>query len=217
MSVNIDTVYQEVLTIANKNQIGNYLDSIEFNRFADIAQREWFNEGYLDFGSTQSAMDNFAPLMTPLPSMLSNGQLTTPTDYMHLVSLSHRIYDNQSSSRLVDIEIISDSEYRARSSSPKFTPSNEFPVCIVKDGYMQIYPNTISRIEGEYIKQPTTPVWGFTVVNSEKVYDSTTSVDFEIPIQHTEDIVQRIVRKFAFEIRDNALASYESKTNTPVQ
>ena len=45
--INIDTVYQKVLAIANKEQRG-YLTPQEFNLFADHAQKEIFEQYFYD-------------------------------------------------------------------------------------------------------------------------------------------------------------------------
>jgi len=47
MAVNIDTVYQRVLAIANKEQRG-YITPQEFNLFANQAQQEIFEQYFYD-------------------------------------------------------------------------------------------------------------------------------------------------------------------------
>ena len=47
MSVNIDTVYQRVLNIANKEQRG-YITPQEFNLFANQAQMDIFEQYFYD-------------------------------------------------------------------------------------------------------------------------------------------------------------------------
>lgn len=219
MGVNIDKVYQQVLTIANKNQVGGYIDSDEFNRYAEISQREWFNEAYMEFSTSQNSMDNIAPiLVSSIKNIDSSGWVTKPTDYMHLISISPRYYESQTSSRLVDTEIISDSELASRRVTNAFAPSKEYPVALVRDSIIQIYPiTTQGACEFIYLRQPTSPIWGYTVSNNEKVYDSSSSTDFEVPEQHFQDLVQRIVVNFGMEIRDPALISYQPDTSKPIQ
>jgi len=55
--VNIDTVYQRVLAIANKEQRG-YITPQEFNLFADHAQREIFEQYFYDLDQFQRAPGN---------------------------------------------------------------------------------------------------------------------------------------------------------------
>ena len=45
--VSIDNVYQKVLAIANKEQRG-YITPQEFNLFADLAQKEIFEQYFYD-------------------------------------------------------------------------------------------------------------------------------------------------------------------------
>ena len=47
MAINIDTIYQRVLAIANKEQRG-YITPQEFNLFADQAQMEIFEQYFYD-------------------------------------------------------------------------------------------------------------------------------------------------------------------------
>lgn len=219
MSLNVNDVYQQVLTIVNKNQVGGYIDSDEFNRYAKLAQLEWFNEAYLDFGATQNSFDNFAPLQkTSVIILNSDGQITIPSDYYHLSQGSAIKYTSQTTQKEVDIEVVSDSEYGLRNMSSAFRPNKEFPVSVIKNGYIQIYPKDLAlSVTLNYLKLPEDPIWGYTVSNNEKVYDSSTSTDFLVPKQHEQDIVQLIVKSIGTEIRDPALIAYQPETNKPVQ
>ena len=64
MSVNIDTVYQRVLNIANKEQRG-YITPQEFNLFADHAQMDIFEQYFYDlnqFGRGKGSSDELADM-----------------------------------------------------------------------------------------------------------------------------------------------------------
>ena len=216
---NVDTVYKGVLDIVNKNQVDGYLDSIEFNRYADLAQREWFNESYFMYGSTQNAQDNMAILKSNTTvSVNSNGLLTLPTDYMHLIAIGAIVYISQTEFKLVDVVGVSDSQYRMNAMTKAFAPTRDFPSYVLNADTVQIYPKTLtSNAQVDYLRQPISPVWGFTVVNDEKVYHSASSTQFEVPIQHTEDLIQSIVKRFGFETRDEAMVAYNADTTKPKQ
>ena len=47
MAISVDTVYQKVLAVANKEQRG-YITPQEFNLFADYAQMEIFEQYFYD-------------------------------------------------------------------------------------------------------------------------------------------------------------------------
>ena len=57
MAVNIDTVYQRVLAIANKEQRG-YITPQEFNLFANQAQMDIFEEYFYSLGSAVDTPGN---------------------------------------------------------------------------------------------------------------------------------------------------------------
>ena len=54
MAVSIDTVYQKVLAIANKEQRG-YITPIEFNLFAEQAQLDIFENYFADLDQALGA------------------------------------------------------------------------------------------------------------------------------------------------------------------
>jgi len=58
--VNIDTVYQKVLALANKEQRG-YITPQEFNLFADMAQMEIFEQYFYDLNQFNRAPGNDQP------------------------------------------------------------------------------------------------------------------------------------------------------------
>ena len=57
MAVSIDTVYQKVLALANKEQRG-YITPQEFNLFADMAQKEIFEQYFYDINQWRSRHGN---------------------------------------------------------------------------------------------------------------------------------------------------------------
>ena len=57
MAVNVDTVYQRVLALANKEQRG-YITPQEFNLFADHAQMEIFEQYFYDLNQFKRASGN---------------------------------------------------------------------------------------------------------------------------------------------------------------
>jgi len=57
MAVSIDTVYQKVLALANKEQRG-YITPQEFNLFADMAQKEIFEQYFYDINQWSRQLGN---------------------------------------------------------------------------------------------------------------------------------------------------------------
>ena len=62
MAINIDTVYQRVLGISNKEKRG-YITPLEFNLFANQAQLDIFNQYFYDlnqFARIPSTQDEYS-------------------------------------------------------------------------------------------------------------------------------------------------------------
>ena len=65
MAVSIDTVYQRVLAIANKEQRG-YITPQEFNLFANQAQMEIFEQYFYDRNQINRLPSNDTPYADPV-------------------------------------------------------------------------------------------------------------------------------------------------------
>ena len=76
MPVNIDTVYQRVLAIANKEQRG-YITPLEFNLLANQAQMEIFEQYFYD-------LDQFKRKQN-IPSPAQESDLTSFSDMTELI------------------------------------------------------------------------------------------------------------------------------------
>ena len=85
--VNIDTVYQKVLALANKEQRG-YITPQEFNLFADQAQMEIFEQYFYDLEQRQRGIGNeleYADIISNIEEKISmftiaNGVVGTVTN-----------------------------------------------------------------------------------------------------------------------------------------
>ena len=73
MPVNVDTVYQRVLAIANKEQRG-YITPLEFNLFANQAQMEIFEQYFYDLNQSERSPSNFSQYNDPVKILLEKIQ-----------------------------------------------------------------------------------------------------------------------------------------------
>ena len=98
MAVNIDTVYQKVLAMANKEQRG-YITPQEFNLYADQAQMDIFERYFHDVRQAETRMANdteFSDSLDILEEKLSvfriNDQVIYPTSYNGKITLPTNLY-----------------------------------------------------------------------------------------------------------------------------
>jgi len=116
-------------------------------------------------------------------------------------------YDSSEPS--VMCEEVTIKEFRKYADSPLAKWNKKRPVFVhYHHGYhrIKVYPyppntNDITnsymtngdRIRCSYIKKPTTPNWGYVVVNDKALYNSTTSQDFELHLSEESELVYRIL------------------------
>ena len=175
--VNIDTVYQKVLALANKEQRG-YITPQEFNLFADKAQKEILDQYFYDINQFSRLAGNdtehsdmlnlldekLAPFKSSISQAVINGSF----------SLSNNIYKIGSITRgvgNVEIEQVNYNEHVLRNLSPLTKPTIKRPVYVHQDGAINIFPDSITSVIISYIKKPSKPQWGYVVVNEKALFD----------------------------------------------
>ena len=212
MAVNINTVYQRVLTIANKEQRG-YITPQEFNILANQAQMDLFEQYFYDvnqFGRARGHEDKdidpieilkekislFEVYETTLSTYASNHH-SLPTDLYRLsnVKLNGVMADNIS---IKDFNNILD--------HPLLRPHSNRPVYIRTNGGLKVYTNaadlsasqvtSTSTVTCDYIKTPADVTWGFTTVSS---------TNFELHESEEVNLVNRILVLSGVVIRDDVL------------
>ena len=140
----------------------------------------------------------------------SSGLVTKPTDYMQVQSITGRYYISQTRSKKVQFQIMGQSESDAAEFSDFSQPSSKFPIAVMNADTVQVLPATsFPSVNFNYYRLPIDPIWGFTIPSTREVYDSSTSTDFDVPEQYTDDLIRGIVRRFGYSIGNEALVNYK--------
>ena len=223
MAVSVDTVYQRVLAILNKEQRG-YVTPQEFNLFANQAQLDIFEQYFYDinqFGRVPGNDTEFSDMLNILNEKINlfetNAAMTYNASFYwqtpaNLYRLGTIVYANTVTSKslyptpntvvntttLVEAERINYNEYLMINQSEYLKPTNSRPVFVAStDGY-KVYGAAGELITGvtcNYIKNPAEAAWGYQMVYGEALYDATTSVDFEL---HDSEETELVVKILAF-------------------
>tara|TARA_B110000240_G_scaffold121573_1_gene135785 strand:+ start:241 stop:993 length:753 start_codon:yes stop_codon:yes gene_type:complete len=223
MAVSVDTVYQRVLAILNKEQRG-YVTPQEFNLFANQAQLDIFEQYFYDinqYGRVPGNDTAFSDMLNILNEKINlfetNAAMTYNASFYwqtpaNLYRLGTIVYANTVTSKslyptpntvvntttLVEAERINYNEYLMINQSEYLKPTNSRPVFVAStDGY-KVYGAAGELITGvtcNYIKNPAEAAWGYQMVYGEALYDATTSVDFEL---HDSEETELVVKILAF-------------------
>jgi len=213
--VNIDTVYQRVLAIANKEQRG-YITPQEFNLFANQAQSDIFEQYFYDidqherkpsnsteYSNTVDLVDeklSFFKFKGAAAALAAQGRFKLPTNIYRLGTLKYQ-------EKFV-IDEVKEDEVMYLNNSPLARPKLSRPIYTrfrnsAGDDVIQVYPNSISSsITLNYIKQPNPVYWGYAVINNNALYDNTTAVHFQLHPSEEKKLVVKILALAGISIKD---------------
>ena len=207
MAVSIDTVYQRVLALANKEQRG-YITPQEFNLFANQAQQEILEQYFYDINqwSRQRGNDTeYSDMLSVIQEKLSElevrvtnvgvtgGIYNYRTNINDLYKLGSVHTTHPTNSQKIEIEQVNNNEWYNMQSAPLTRPVLARPVYVNRQDGLNIYPDTIGNIDISYIRQPVRVQWAYVVVNDKALYNDNISVDFELHASEEPELVHRIL------------------------
>jgi len=212
--VNIDTVYQRVLAIANKEQRG-YITPQEFNLYANLAQQEIFEQYFYDLNQLSrrpSKPDEYANISDNLREKMSIFEIQgatidgagtlLPND---LYRLGLVIYDVNGTP--IEVEEVGGDEIIAMNTSALSKPTASRPV-YTREGFLSIkvYGASGYNLACNYTRKPIAPSWGYVVVNNKAMYDAFNTTNFELHKSEEGDLVFKILQLAGVAIKDLNLA-----------
>ena len=200
MAINVNTVYQTVLLILNKEQRG-YITPTEFNSLGAQVQLEIFEKYFEDLNQqlrVPQTDTDYADRVVNLDEKIaifktygSAGYITTtPSGASSSISywslpgldgygenvifyrLGTVLYNNE-----IEVQRVDRKEFYQIDKSSLTKPSKTFPVYLYENYKLFIKPTTIATqgdITVDYVRQPVDPIWGFDVGTlGQYVYNST--------------------------------------------
>ena len=222
MAISIDTVYQRVLVLANKEQRG-YITPQEFNLLANQAQQQIFEQYFYDINQ-RSRIEPDSPgvrgeedlgllLTEKIGHHTSIGTVssgtTFPANYMIgkiFVNENNFRYPCEKLPRNEVLNIIKSSRHLGLlARSPIYCDS------LTGSEDIEVYNNTgqltgSPAVNCEVITKPTDAVWGYTVVNGKALYNSTTATNFDMHDSEETNLVIKILELAGITINKPGLA-----------
>tara|TARA_S200000501_G_scaffold94920_1_gene88293 strand:+ start:1588 stop:2295 length:708 start_codon:yes stop_codon:yes gene_type:complete len=224
MAVSVNTVYQRVLAIANKEQRG-YITPLEFNLFANQAQLAVFEQYFYDVNQFNRVPGNDTEYSNMLD--LLNEKIAIFQKYLQDVSMSGSIGTIPADVyRLGSVQYVGDTypieidEVRLNDvidleKSPLTRATTSRPYYIrLTETTIKIYPSTLadsSSIVCNYVDKPTTVSWAYTVVNNQALYNSANAVDFELHESEETELVLKILELAGVSIKEPQLYQVASQ------
>lgn len=210
MAVSIDTVYQRVLAILNKEQRG-YLTPQEFNLFANQAQMDIFEQYFYDieqFGMLHGNDTEYSDMLNILNEKISlfekestlsysSNRFQVPSDLYRVGTL---IYNG------AEAERVNKNEYLYITSSPIAAPGDDFPIYTKDENGFRVFGSSeldnTATVTCNYIKRPTKVEWKYQIVYGEALYDATYSVNFQLHPSEEVELIMKILSLAGVLVRD---------------
>ena len=216
--VNIDTVYQRVLAIANKEQRG-YVTPLEFNLLANQAQLDVFEQYFYDRNQTARGPGN-ATHYSDVDSMLNekiseferigtSSMGSLPGDLYRLGS----VIVLTPSGKNVEAKYINRKDWFTIQNSPLLQPTEERPIYTRVDGGIQIFGENNANIPNanvNYVSIPRKVEWGYDVVGEKALHNGSPNRTFHFqhhPSEETE-LVIKILELAGVIIQDPGVIQY---------
>ncbi len=215
MSVSVDTVYQRVLAILNKEQRG-YVTPQEFNLFANQAQMDIFEQYFYDInqfsripGNDTEYSDMLNILNEKINIFATSATLTYDTGSVpnhfnkpaDLYRMGTLLFNNN------EVERVNKNEYLYIQKSPLAKPTDDFPIYTeFNDGYRVFGANEKNNgVTCNYIKKPATVEWAGVVTNGYELQDSGASTDFELHASEETELVIKILELVGIALKDPSI------------
>ena len=204
--VNVDTVYQRVLVLANKEQRG-YITPQEFNLYANQAQMEIFEQYFYDLNQASrvtgndtvhadiddmleeklSIFERTENISTAFPDQLGGGFVIP--DNIYRISKVFR--------GAIDYEILSTKDWRdCINGAPLIAPTATRPIANISNSNLRTNPTGGARSVVFFVR-PADVNWTYVVINKKAMYNAIpTTGHFELHPSEETELVYKIL-KFA--------------------
>ena len=229
--ISVNTVYQTVLFILNKEQRG-YMTPDEFNSVAAQVQLEIFEKYFEDLNQQirvpqtdfnySDRVENidekiaifktFGDAVYPIGQTMADKYFELPTKdsyglFVDFYRLGTVTYNNE-----VELQRLQRNDFYTSEKSKLTKATTTFPTYLYENKKLFVRPTTITNnIQVDYIRKPLDPLWTFIVGTLGQYQFNTTAkstsvpeghVDFELHLSEQTEVILRILQYAGIIIRD---------------
>ena len=213
--VSIDTVYQRVLALANKEQRG-YITPQEFNLFANQVQMDIFEQYFYDINQFSRIPGNdteYSDMLNYLEekiSLFEDQKVVNKSVQNPFYNLSANINDLYKIGNITHegyaCEKVNANHITKINSAALLKPTPYHPVYTLKDNKVYLYPIDLEDpITVNYIREPVKVEWSGYNVNGAFQYNDDFSEDFELHPSEETKLVIKILGLAGITLKDPGL------------
>jgi hypothetical protein len=215
--ISVETVYQTVLALANKEQRG-YISPQEFNLFANQAQMQIFESYFTDDNGRDIFPNVSEDVDQKLHFFKATGAVTDGSD-LSSFPLFYRITDVYTSGstlpRFKPCTYIPWEKFIMLLNSPLLDATHERPVYSINNNKFEFHPQQKPNLAANqqfvmnYIKKPKKANWTYVVIGGQNstVYNPSAAdhQEFELHTSEQNNLVLKILQLAGISIKDYSL------------
>jgi hypothetical protein len=204
--VSVDTVYQKVLALANKEQRG-YITPQDFNLFANQAQKEIFEQYFYDTNIARKSQGNdtvYADVDDMLEEKLQifesvDTPSTTPAISDYYPSVPNNMYRiHEIYVKTTKAEILNTKDFNAcLNSGALIRPNIHRPIANIKNSTISVSTGDVNLVTPTsiyYFRSPAKVNWTYVVINKQAMYDANSSTqNFELHPSEENQLINKIL------------------------
>ena len=217
----IDTVYQKVLAIANKEQRG-YITPQEFNLLANQAQLDIFEQYFYELdqakrqpGETTTFSDMVELINHKLMDFTSIQTVIGGTNYPISYRIGRIFFDDR------EVKLIKTNELRDILDSTFHSAGLEkYPIYIESGNaneHIRVFNNNgqvTANVTCEVINVPNRVEWGYDVIAEKALYNAGTSINFTHHEAEESSLVMRILELAGVILQDQGVIQFGDREET---
>tara|TARA_R100000231_G_scaffold123054_1_gene93241 strand:+ start:288 stop:998 length:711 start_codon:yes stop_codon:yes gene_type:complete len=228
--INVDRIYQRVLTLANKEQRG-YITPQEFNLLANHAQMDIFEQYFYDLNQFRRLAGNdtvHADMVDILEEKISVFEETgqagiIPNNPVIVLNTFNPRFYRLTSIRdgNIFLESVSKKDFFMFQNSPLAAPTPSRPIYMMDDVQNVVIPAGLNPLTNQlnidYILQPRVVNWPYVVVGGKALFNANADdrQDFDLHPSEETELVLKILSLAGFTLKDinlyNAAAGEDNR------
>jgi hypothetical protein len=180
----------------------------EYNALLTLVNEDMFWREFNKGGGVKENVSNnksLDPFKTSVSLVMLAGEVALPANYVYCLGAN-----TVESTNRREIDIISEIELSKRFANKAGKQIKDFPVGIINDGRLKVFPTNLTPVRFYYLRKPIAPVYA-TVLNSEKllyVYDSNGSTQLEWNIDMHPEFIRNILNYLGVQVSLDGVNSY---------
>tara|TARA_R110001592_G_scaffold22776_2_gene90219 strand:- start:7711 stop:8388 length:678 start_codon:yes stop_codon:yes gene_type:complete len=214
MAINVNTVYQTVLLILNKEQRG-YITPDEFNKTATQVQLQIFQNYFEDLNQASRVPQNdmdYADRVLGIDEKISLFRRSKTVN--RAVDIGSDVYRvGTVTFQEKELQRVQRNDYYNIIKSPLTKPTTQFPIYLFQNNQILSQPETANPLSLDFVTRPSDVVWNFTKDQNTQIliYNSNGSTDFQLDQTEQTEVILRILAYAGIVIRDPQIVQAASQ------